>query len=113
MIGKSLIVARKLNNKELHYIPRIYLIVEESETVPFKWRRRQFPVKPAFALTINKRQGQSLDRVLVWLWDMVFAHGQFYVAASRIKDPSNIKIFVRNDDGELKTKNIVYRDIIL
>ena len=73
MVGNRLIVARKLNSTELHYIPRINLIVEKSESAPMKWRRRELAVKPAFGLTINKRQGQSLDRVLIWLWDMVFS----------------------------------------
>ena len=113
MVGNRLIVARTLISTELHYIPRINLIVEESENAPFKCRRRQFTIKPAFALTINKSEGQSLDRVLIWLWDMVFSHGQLYVAASRIRDPMNIKFFIRSDDEELKTKNIVYTDILI
>ena len=103
----------KTKKHGLHYIPRINLIVEESENAPLKWRRREFPVEPAFALTINKRQGQSLDRVLIWLWDIVFSHGPLYVAASNIHDPMNIRFFIRSDDGELKAKNIVYTDILI
>ena len=44
---------------------------------------------------------------------MVFSHGQLYVVASKIRDPMNIKFFFRSDDGELITKNIVYRDILI
>ena len=29
-------------------------------SVPFKFRRRQFPLRPAFAMTIDKAQGQTL-----------------------------------------------------
>jgi len=37
-------------------------------------RRRQFPVRPAFAMTINKAQGQTLQRVGVLLDEPVFSH---------------------------------------
>src|SRR5690349_16157904 len=40
------------------------------------FERRQFPVKPAFAMTINKAQGQTLQLVGVYLPDTVFTHGQ-------------------------------------
>lgn len=44
---------------------------------------RQFPVKLAWALTIHKSQGQTLERVYVDLAGGAFAHGQTYVALSR------------------------------
>jgi len=36
-------------------IPRIELACKDGD-FPFNWRRRQFPVRPAFAMTINKSQ---------------------------------------------------------
>jgi hypothetical protein len=58
----------------------------------FRWRRIQFPLRPGFVLTINKAQGQTLDRVGVLLQkSQIFSHGQLYVAASRVRDPDTLK----------------------
>jgi hypothetical protein len=67
-------------------IPRITL--QPSDTrFPLTLRRRQFPISLAFAMTINKAQGQSFDRVGLYLPQPVFAHGQLYVAYSRCGYP--------------------------
>ncbi|GAN11433.1 ATP-dependent helicase RRM3-like [Mucor ambiguus] len=58
-------------------IPRIELISPDSDSVQF--RRRQFPVRTAFAMTINKAQGQTLDSIGLYLPKPVFSHGQLYV----------------------------------
>ena len=43
------------------------------------FKRRQFPVIPAFCMTINKSHGQSFDHVGIDLTQNVFGHGQLYV----------------------------------
>lgn len=82
-------------------IPRIPLIPSD---VPFQFKRLQFPVRLAFAMTINKAQGQSLEVCGLNLEVPCFSHGQLYVACSRVGKPSSL--FVYAPDG--KTKNIVY-----
>ncbi len=104
-------------------IPRICMS-PSTAILPFDMVRRQFPVKLAFALTINKSQGQTLDKVAVYLPTPVFTHGQLYVCTSRTGDPDNLKIMIvpqssgeqgcASIDGTFRyfTKNIVYREVL-
>jgi ATP-dependent DNA helicase PIF1 len=47
-------------------IPRIKLL-SNTKKIPFKLARLQIPVMPAFAMTINKSQGQSFNKVGLYL----------------------------------------------
>lgn len=82
-------------------IPRIPIIPSDMS---FDFKRLQFPVRLAFAITINKAQAQSLEVCGINLQTPCFSHGQLYVACSRVGKPS--VLFIYAADG--KTKNIVY-----
>ena len=64
-------------------ILRIPLIPSNS-TLPFEYRRLQFPVALCFAMTINKSQGQTFKAVGVDLTNKSFTHGMLYVALYRL-----------------------------
>ena len=124
--GTRLLVQRVIQNRLLEakiaspgkhhgnivYIPRIQLDAEK-DTFPFEWSRRQFPVRIAFAMTIHKAQGQTLARIGVFLPQPCFSHGQLYVAASRVGHPDHLRFAVeRDDNGEHRTRNVVYREAL-
>ena len=67
----------------------------------------------SLAMTINKSQGQTLQRVGVHLGTECFAHGQLYVAASRVGHPERIRFaLLPDDDGRFVTRNVVYHDAL-
>ena len=67
-----------------------------DEIIGFGWCIRvQIPLKIAFALSIHKSQGMSLDSAFV-CGARIFAEGQLYVALSRCRSVSGLR--VRNLD---------------
>ena len=68
-------------------------------------------------MTINKSQGQTLKRVGLYLTTPVFAHGQLYVALSRVGHPDFIKVLVMptTEQGEFEgrvfTPNVVWDEV--
>ena len=61
---------------------------------PFTFKRRQLPIRLAFAMIINKAQGQTFSSVLIHLQKDVFSHGQLYVAILRVHSWNGLKLFI-------------------
>ena len=69
----------------------------------------QFPLKLAYAVTIHKSQGMSIDN-LVCNVDNIFAPSQFYVAVSRAIDPKKLKIDFGRGDLSRYLQRVIHVD---
>nr|XP_043639136.1 ATP-dependent DNA helicase PIF1-like [Erigeron canadensis] len=98
------------------FLPRIPLCPSDNDMYPFKLKRKQFPVRLSFAMTINKAQGQTLPHVGVYLPESVFSHGQLYVALSRGISRERVKMLVKPTQlfpqPGVYTSNVVYREVL-
>ena len=98
------------NAGEIIFLNRITLYCEND--YPFTFKRRQFPIKLAFAMTINKSQGQTFKRIGIDLRRDVFTHGQLYVALSRVRSQHGLKVFLNQNQSISKlVKNYVYTEM--
>ncbi|POS82063.1 hypothetical protein EPUL_006439, partial [Erysiphe pulchra] len=98
----------RFHGKE-HIISRFTL--DSNDELPFSMVRKQLPLRPCFAMTINKSQGQTLKMVGVDLSTPVFTHGQLYVALSRVTDVQNLLILL--PPRARTSSNVVYPEALL
>lgn len=93
---------------------------EEIEIQPAEWivedngkikaRIIQIPLRLAWAITVHKSQGMSLDSALIDL-SHAFAYGQGYVAISRVRRLSGLYLLGWNEDAFRVHPEIVEQDI--
>jgi ATP-dependent DNA helicase PIF1 len=100
------------------YLPRMRLDAK-CKALGIILQRYQFPVKLAFARTINKSQGQTLERVGLYLPSSVFSHGQLYVGLSRARKFDEITVCIQGREvhhgkiaGRYFTRNIVSQAVL-
>jgi ATP-dependent DNA helicase PIF1 len=80
-----------LNGEKRVMSPHRWL-VEEYSTKERKIYRTQVPLRLAYALTIHKSQGASLDSALIDIGSNTFEYGQAYVALSRVRSLDSLYI---------------------
>ena len=72
---------------EIEKVKRKFMVMKN-----FNVYRSQFPLILAFAVTIHKSQGLSLDNTIIDLSDRVFSPGMAYVALSRVRTLSGVHL---------------------
>lgn len=118
-------IVSECNRDEIVYIGRTEM--SAMTTYGFTLQRQQLPLLPSYAMTINKSQGQTLQRVGLYLNDTVFSHGQLYVALSRCRNRDSIFVHI-SDCGarqgyllrrfpehanRIFTRNIIYKEVFV
>ena len=86
----------------------MFTITPEASGLPFTVLRRQYPVIPAYCLSVHKAQGQTLQKVGLIFESDPFTHGQLYVALSRVAGWDCITACHSNSN----IKNIVLRHLL-
>ena len=108
---------------EIHFIPRIRFRFTLPYGDSYEVTRTQFPLRLAYAVSINKSQGQQYEDILFDTTHQAFTHGHLYVALSRITKYNKICFFTfkstvitEDQDDTSKNKillqNIVYTDLL-
>jgi ATP-dependent DNA helicase PIF1 len=82
-------VVKFLNGKVLTVKPASW----SSDDEPGALKRVQIPLRVAYAITIHKAQGASLDSALVDVGPSTFEYGQAYVALSRVRNLESLFVF--------------------
>ena len=118
-LHENYLVCAKMTDVDNDFLLHRMELGPPPEEHGFTFKRRQFPISLAFAMTINKSQGQTLQYTSIFLPQPVFEHGQLYVAVSRVTSPDNLKIYMENAkhhgllNGRWITKNVVREELII
>ena len=103
-INKSSCFVKTLNGliHEINYYPQEYKNnYIKNLTIMF------MPIKLAYALTIHKSQGSTIDYLEIDLGSKIFEYGQGYTALSRGKKLENIKIINLHRDSFKVHPNVI------
>ncbi|CEF61639.1 DNA helicase Pif1 like family and P-loop containing nucleoside triphosphate hydrolase domain-containing protein [Strongyloides ratti] len=111
---QKLLKCMSLDGKKTFLIPKIIHTPVDLK-IPIPFTRYQYPVKLGFCITINKSQGQTLENVGLYLEESLFAHGQLYVALSRVRSASKVKVkwaYEQSPNRKGKIKNVIIKNLI-
>lgn len=98
-------------------IPRINLTCPDTDQLSIRFTRRQLPIRVAFAMTINRAQGQAFPHLGLYLMEPVFTHGQLYVGLSRATNREFVRVVISSEahyapDRPDTTRNVVWPELL-
>lgn len=96
-----------------------FICSSKDDFIEYEFSRRQFPVQLAYAISIHQAQGQTMDKLGIYLSKPLSSHGELYVAFSRVRRKGDLKICIRESTvqgtlGQTEkvfTKNIVHKEM--
>jgi len=95
----------------IHVIPRITFIFSPGIS-NLEIHRRLFPLSLAYAMTVNRAQGQTLKRVLLDTTRPAFSHDHLYVALSRVRDQHSIALFNKHQMPATLQIIVTYNELL-
>ena len=109
-IDRASIVCQSVASNKILPIFREWFILKSKTGLEVK--RKQFPLRLAYAVTSHKCQGATLDFAVADLSTDPFSHGQLYVTLSRCREKRNVVIFSpkRECGGVVFVENVVWRE---
>ena len=118
-ISRFVIKVRTLNqSSSIHLIPRIHFKFRLPFGQSYQLSRKQFPLRLAYCISINKSQGQELSKVLCDFRVSPFTHGHTYVSATRVRHHNDLAYIVDPNSFPFEPdvpyiNNVVYPELLL
>ena len=114
-IGSRHIQCRVLTGKatgSIEYLMKnAFTITPEASGLPFTVLRRQYPIIPAYCLTVHKAQGQTIHKCGLIFESDPYTHGQLYVALSRVSSWDSLYVSMHAEQTEIR--NVVLQHLLV
>lgn len=94
------------DGREIKIVPQNWSVQEEDKILA---QITQVPLRLAWAITVHKSQGMSLDAAEIDLRN-AFTYGQGYVALSRVRTLRGMKVIGLNSQALLVDPRVVHKD---
>ena len=107
-IDRALELCQSCESKKIPPVFRDRFILKSKTGLEVK--RKQSPLRLAYAVTSRKCQGATLDFAVADLSTDPFSHGQLYVTLSRCREKENVAIFgaKRESGGVVFAENVIW-----
>lgn len=107
VVGDKLHIVKESDESEVYvevnkWEDRDYEVVGGDLSTSVKGTFKQYPIKHAWAVSIHKSQGLTLDNAVIDMTRPCFASGQLYVALSRLRSLDGLGII-----GEIENSSVI------